>query len=221
MPNLNLKDEGSIHHEKAGGGGSDHAEGKAGFTIIIIIMALAIVGGGVFLLNNMGILKLWGPKAKKVAVAPAASALIDSAKLAAASKAKSDSLEAASRKNPRKMMKESRKEAMREMKREESKRQPPMEKPKAKAEVSKPAPAPSGPGEFTIQLASFSDQDKAESYASMLHGNGIEAYVGKTESAKGTMFCVRVGKFGSIKEAKDAAAKFVNAVPPAIVVKAD
>ncbi len=214
MPNLNMKDDGSFHQEQPNiRVRSDHARGNTSYTFLIVIMVLIITAGGVFYLNNAGIVKLWGPKARKVAVIPPSPAPIDSAKLAAAAKAEKDSLAALSQKDSKKSSKHGKKEESKTVAKRE------VEKEKSR-ESSKPAPAPAASGEYAIQLGSFLNQEKADSYASMLQGNGIEAYVTKGETAKGTRFLVRVGKYASRNEAKDAAAKFSNAEPPPIIVKA-
>jgi cell division protein FtsN len=70
-----------------------------------------------------------------------------------------------------------------------------------------PAETPKGKGRFTLQLGSFPDRAEAEAFSQRFGAQG--AYVIASDiPGKGTWFRVRVGDYGSAKEAIDAKAAF-------------
>jgi cell division protein FtsN len=83
---------------------------------------------------------------------------------------------------------------------------PPAHKPTQTA----PAPAitpPSGTGNYTIQVSSWASKAKAEAEAGRLGSAGLSAYVEEGAVGGATWYRVRVGRYGTEREAKEAIAK--------------
>jgi cell division septation protein DedD len=86
-----------------------------------------------------------------------------------------------------------------------------VEKPEKKAEItavakSKPPSAPETPPAvtFTINVASFKPRERAEQYVEELKKLGVDAYVYEVDlGEKGKWHRVAVGRFPTLKEAKD------------------
>jgi len=66
---------------------------------------------------------------------------------------------------------------------------------------------PSGSGNYTVQVSSWATKGKAESEAARLTSAGYTAFVEDAQVSGGTWYRVRVGRYTTPKEAKEAAAQ--------------
>jgi cell division protein FtsN len=73
------------------------------------------------------------------------------------------------------------------------------------ASTQKFTPPPSGSGNFTVQVSSWTSKDMAEKEASRLSSAGMSAFVEDAVIAGENWYRVRVGRYGSSREAKEAA----------------
>ena len=73
------------------------------------------------------------------------------------------------------------------------------------APVQKFTPPPSGSGNYTVQVSSWTSKDMAEKEASRLSAAGMSAFVEDVVIAGENWYRVRVGRYGSSREAKEAA----------------
>jgi cell division protein FtsN len=73
-------------------------------------------------------------------------------------------------------------------------------------------PPPSGSGNFTVQVSSWTSKDMAEKEASRLSSAGMSAFVEDAVIAGENWYRVRVGRYASSKEAKEAADQLAKSV---------
>lgn len=228
MPKLNLRDDGfeedsnsldSDQHVAApptlrevggpGGGGSGMS------TLMSILLIIAVVGLGVFALNYFKVIHLWGKKAVKIAevsdqlplpeavlpagqgeIAPATTeetpTIQPNLEPSIADPGANPSTGPATSKTPR------------------------TTGPSTKTTpepVKKFVPPPSsGSGEYTVQVSSWTSKGMAEKEASRLSAAGMSAFVEDAVIAGENWYRVRVGRYGSSKEAKDAADQLSQSV---------
>lgn len=194
MPRLNLKDdslEGDGGFQESGSGSGtpplrDVGSGGGGglSPIVLILLIIAVLGLGVFALNHFGVIHLWGKKAVQVAEAfpeptiPEPTAT-EGGDAGAALPPPAGTTE-----------------------------QAPAIAPPAGTSTAPEAtaPAPMGTGDFTIQVSSWTSRAKAEAEAARLGAAGHASFVEEGAVAGTTWFRVRVGRYGSEKEAKAAIA---------------
>jgi hypothetical protein len=69
------------------------------------------------------------------------------------------------------------------------------------------SPPPSGSGNYTVQVSSWLSKSMAEKEASRLSAAGMSAFVEDAVIAGENWYRVRVGRYGSSREAKDAASQ--------------
>lgn len=206
MPRLNLKDEsaeGDSFQEsestsapptlrEVGGGG-----GGGGLSpLVLILLIIAVLGLGVFALNHFGVVHLWGKKPVQVTEAFPEPALPEPMLPEAAGQpspgeAPAPTQEAAPAPGPAEQTPQI---------------TPPAQRPAPAPAVSS-APPPSGTGDFTIQVSSWASKAKAEAEAGRLGAAGLSAYVEEGMVGGTTWYRVRVGRYASEREAKDAIAK--------------
>jgi cell division septation protein DedD len=206
MPRLNLKDEsaeGESFQEsestsapptlrEVGGGG-----GGGGLSpVVLIILIIAVLGLGVFALNHFGVVHLWGKKPAQVTEAFPEPTLPEPAMPEAGAQGQPGEAQAPpSETVPAPSAAET-----------TPKVTPPAHKPTQAA----PAPAitpPSGSGDFTIQVSSWASKAKAEAEAGRLGSAGLSAYVEEGVVGGTTWYRVRVGRYPTEREAKEAITK--------------
>jgi len=200
MPNLNLIDEeggeesletvaAPVRRRGGGGGGGGVAK------ILVVVLILVLVVAGVFLLNKYGIVKLWGKKAAPTAAVtqtepfPAEpfqqpQATPDTSQMAAGSGI--DFVET-----------------------------PPIEEqPKAEGAQLGEGMLIAGAkladmkGNYTIQVSAWKDKATADKYVKMLEDAGYPAYVAARDLKGSTWYTVRIGRYPTIKDARNAVQDF-------------
>ena len=227
MPKLNLRDDGfeeesnpldsdqsvppppTLREVGVSGGGNSS-------TVLTALLLVVVVAGGVFALNYFKVIHLWGKRAPKVTTeavteqlpppetaAPPANTT-DQGSTAPANDVTptpEPSLEPAGGTTP-------------------STTTPAVTTPvpavsKHKSDAAPPrkfAPPPSGSGNFTVQVSSWTSKDMAEKEASRLSSAGMSAFVEDAVIAGENWYRVRVGRYGSSKEAKEAADQLAKSV---------
>ena len=81
-------------------------------------------------------------------------------------------------------------------------------------------PPPLGSGEFSVQVSSWSSAAKAKEEADRLAASGYSAFVEESTGGKGKLHRVRIGKFTTMKEAREAASRYSQELETdAVVVK--
>lgn len=193
MPDLNLMDEegtegtASSASSRPGGGGG---MGK----ILIVVVVLVVLGGGVFLLNKFGIIKLWGKKTPPPVVQ------VEENQFPTEQFPTDEQLKA----------------AMQDTSMAELLETPPVEEGK-KAPEPAGAMMPAAPGhsklaemsgDYTIQVSAWRDQATAEMMVKRLVEAGYPAFVEKRTYKDGTWYTVRIGRYPSIKDARKAVESF-------------
>jgi cell division septation protein DedD len=204
MPRLNLKDDslegesGPLDSDKdipapptlrdVGGGG-----GRSSPLLLIVLIVVAI-GVGVFALNYFKVIHLWGKKVVKVAeVLPEAAPSTEaepSTDMGAAPG--SETASPATEPLP-----------------EPSVAPPTASGPASSSAPSQKAPKvmppPAGSGSYTLQVSSWTSKAKADEEASKLSAAGYSAFVEDAVVGGENWYRVRVGRYGSTKEAEEAA----------------
>jgi hypothetical protein len=225
MPKLNLRDDGFEEESNpldsdqnvappptlrevgvSGGGGSSS-------TILTVLLLVAVVAGGVFALNYFKVIHLWGKRAPKVTTeaiteqlpppeTPApASNTTDQGSTAPANDVTptpEPSLEPAAGTPPATATPVP--TASRSTHKSDA------------APARKFTPPPSGSGNFTVQVSSWTSKDMAEKEASRLSSAGMSAFVEDAVIAGESWYRVRVGRYASSKEAKEAADQLAKSV---------
>ncbi|HEX7574645.1 MAG TPA: SPOR domain-containing protein [Bacteroidota bacterium] len=229
MPKLNLRDDGfeeesnpldsdqsvapppTLREVGVSGGGSSS-------TLLTVLLLVVVVAGGVFALNYFKVIHLWGKRAPKVTTeaiteqlpapetaAPGANAT-DQGSTAPANDVTptpEPSLEPAAGTTPAPST---------------SVAPTPVPTPSRSTHKSDAAPArkftppPSGSGNFTVQVSSWTSKGMAEKEASRLSSAGMSAFVEDAVIAGENWYRVRVGRYGSSKEAKEAADQLAKSV---------
>ena len=221
MPDLNLQEdegaqenvEGSMDVSSEGEGvetTQESAEGKGGLVKIIIIVAgiLILGGGGVFLLNSLGIVKIWGKKAQPTVVQMEESDPSEEANQEQTGATQLDTTQPQPIETP----------AIEEPKTVVTK---PEAKAATKAPPKKEAPVKTMPpavgtklgemkGEFTIQVSAWRNKETAEEMVNRLSEAGYAVYLEERSYKGGTWFTVRIGRYGSRKDAQAAVESFAE-----------
>ncbi|HUI10581.1 MAG TPA: SPOR domain-containing protein [Bacteroidota bacterium] len=218
MPKLNLRDDGfeeesnpldsdqsvapppTLREVGVSGGG-----GKSS-TILTAVLLLAVVIGGVFALNHFKVIHLWGKRTPKITneaitdqlpppESPAAAATTDQG---------SNPAPAEATPTPEPSVEPSASAAPPAATPTVS-APPPSRASRASEAPPKFTPPPSGSGNYTVQVSSWTSKEAADREASRLSGAGMSAFVEDAVIAGENWYRVRVGRYGSSKEAKDAA----------------
>lgn len=217
MPRLNLKDDslegesGPLDSDKdlpapptlrdVGGGG-----GRSSPLLLIVLIVIAI-GAGVFALNYFKVIHLWGKKVVKVAeVFPEAGTSTgaeSSTDMGAA--VAPETAQPATEPLP-----------------EPGVAPPTAPEPASTSAPSQKAPKamppPAGSGSYTLQVSSWTSKTKADEEASKMSAAGYSAFVEDAVVAGENWYRVRVGRYGSTKEAEEAAAGIQKMVESVIWV---
>lgn len=205
MPRLNLKDESAegdsfqdsestsapptLREVGSGGGGGGLSP------LILIFLIIAVLGLGVFALNHFGVIHLWGKKAVQVTEAFPEPVLTE------------PSLQEPTGQTPQGGAPAPTTEAAAAPAVEQTPQiTPPSREPAPRSTVTT-APPPSGSGNFTIQVSSWASKAKAEAEAGRLSAAGHNAYVEEGMVGGTTWYRVRVGRYASEREAKEAIEK--------------
>jgi cell division septation protein DedD len=217
MPDLNLQEEGSLENLESSGelgdviSTTEEAPAKKGGgmgMILIVILVLALLGGGAFVLNKLGVVHLWGKKPAPAVVQlpeqqPAEHAtaqptdanqtqMIETPPVDEKGKAVSHDAakKGADKAGTKSAVKAAPKPAVKEM----------------------PAPAAVNAGdmkgEYTVQVSAWRDKAMADEMVKRLGEAGYPAFVEDRAYKGGTWYTVRVGRYGSRKEAESAIQNF-------------
>lgn len=207
MPNVNLieeegGDEGSMQPiatpvRRGGGGG--------GSKVVLILVILVILAGGAFALNKFGIVKLWGKKQPPVItqiqepmVEEPVYTEVDTTAMMMEDTAGVSFVET-----------------------------PPLAEPQyesalvtgggktvpmGSARISMPTETSTKlagmQGNYTIQVSAWRNADTAHKYVQRLEQAGYPAYVEQRTMKDGNWYAVRIGRYGSMKEAQSAVQTF-------------
>jgi cell division protein FtsN len=164
--------------------------------VVLIVLIIAVLGLGVFALNHFGVIHLWGKKPVQVTETfPEPTLLEPTIPEAAAQPQPAEAQAPPGGAAPTPSAAEATPQVA-----------PPAHKPTSTA----PAPAitpPSGTGNYTIQVSSWASRAKAEAEAGRLGSAGLNAYVEEGIVGGTTWYRVRVGRYATEREAKEAIAK--------------
>ncbi len=215
MPDLNLVDdesslEGSAETPEETPAPPSRRRGE-GFRVVIILVALAILGGVVYMLNQLGIVKLWGEREPVVATyeepavqAPAGETPADQppSQQQAATQAQQPPAQ-----QPQKPAQQPAVKLVETPPIEPSKQPAPVQPPTRKAEEPTKRTAPDVStmhGAYTVQVSSWRDRATAETMVQRLKDAGYPAFVEPVQAKGMEWFAVRVGRYPSVAEAKKA-----------------
>jgi len=219
MPRLNLKDEGidteSVVQEsgkepgapptlrEVGGGGG----GLSPF--VIALLAIIVLGAGVFALNYFKVIHLWGKKAATVTEA-IPDVGVPEVETPAPAGSTDQGGEPSTATTPDQGMTPA--PAVAEPAPAAAEPAPAVTTPTpATSTPVTPTPAasltPSGTGEFTIQVSSWASRAKAEQEVSRLASSGFSAFVEDGVVSGETWHRVRVGRYSTQREALEAVSK--------------
>lgn len=197
MPDLNLMDDegaegtaSSASAKSSGGGGM----GKG----LIIVVVVIVLGGGVFLLNKFGVIKLWGKKA------PPPVTQVEENAFPADQFPTDEQIKAA-------MEDTSMSELLETPPIEEAGKKPPSGKePQMTGAMGSPALGKLAEmsGAYTIQVSAWRDQGTADMMVKRLVEAGYPAFVEKRTYKDGAWHTVRIGKYPSLKDARKAVDAF-------------
>jgi cell division septation protein DedD len=207
MPDLNLIDEGGFDEapvpvappakkkiSKGGSGG-----GGGGTKFLIIFFVLILVGGAVYVLNQRGIIKLWGQKKAQVAQMqeePFQQEPIDqpAQEPTQAPQQQTDTSHV----------------ALVETAPVEEKAEPPKETVEKEevAETESVSKLSEMSGEFTVQVIAYHEKSKAVETSKNLEYAGYPSFVEKVPMKGGDWYTVRIGKYPSRKDAQKAVKNF-------------
>jgi len=222
MPKLNLRDDGfeeesnpldsdqtvapppTLREVGVSGGG-----GKSS-TLLTALLLVAVVAGGVFALNYFKVIHLWGKRTPKISTEATLTDQLPPPDMPGSGANATDqglappateptptpepSLEPSAGATPAPSTPAPSSSAP---SRSTHKPEP--------APVQKFTPPPSGSGSFTVQVSSWTSKDMAEKEASRLSAAGMSAFVEDAVIAGENWYRVRVGRYGSSREAKEAA----------------
>ncbi len=216
MPKLNLRDDG--FEEESNPLDSDQSVappptlrevgvsgGGKSSTLLTALLLVAVVLGGVFCLNYFKVIHLWGKRTPKVSTEAMTDQLPPPETPGAGGNATDQgAVPTTPDQTPTP-----------EPSLEPSTTTPPASTPAPapsrtthkgeSAAEPKFTPPPSGSGNFTVQVSSWTSKDMAEKEASRLNTAGMSAFVEDAVIAGENWYRVRVGRYGSSKEAKEAA----------------
>jgi cell division protein FtsN len=220
MPDLNLIDEGGFEDvpeapsappakksSKGGGGGS-------GKTILLVVLCVVLAAGVVFFLNQRGIIKLWGKKAKPVMQVQEEQFPPEPATQPTQMQKPADTSEVA-------LLDTAPVEEKVEAPKPEPVKEPeatvaetPGKKPKSgkksEAVIDTESPSKLGQmkGEFTVQVIAYREKIRAEETAKNLEFAGYPSFVEKIPMKGSDWYTVRIGHYTTRDEAKKAVQSF-------------
>jgi len=204
MPDLNLIDEEEFDEQSApaapapkksttgkGGGGS-------GRTILLLALILIVAAGGVYFLNQRGIIKLWGKKQQPIAQVQEDPFMLEQAEQV---QKQPDTTEVALLDTP--LLEEKTESA------KEAAPAPDLKKPKEEDEKTDLASKLSEmKGEYTVQVIAYREKKKAVETAGNLEFAGYPSFVERVPMKGGDWYTVRIGRYATRDEAKQAVKTF-------------
>lgn len=224
MPKLNLRDDGfeedsnpldsdqpvspppTLREVGVGGGG-----GKSS-TMLTILLVVAMLGLGVFALNYFKVIHLWGKKPVKVSIDTELP--IPDQPIASTDQGTNPSPGGEEQQvTPEPSLDPSTVPS-------QTSPEPPATQPHGETAAPKPhrepaptfTPPPSGSGNYTVQVSSWLSKSMAEKEASRLSSAGMSAFVEDAVIAGENWYRVRIGRYGSSREAKDAASQLSHSL---------
>jgi cell division septation protein DedD len=211
MPDLNLQEEGSLDNlDNSGDLGAEPTEeapakkGGGMGMILVIVLVVALLGGGAFVLNKLGVVHLWGKKPAPAVVQlpeeqPAEQATAQNTETNQAQMIETPPVDEKA-KAPASGQKGDTKTATKS-----SAKQPVKEM---------PAPTASNvsdmKGDFTVQVSAWREKATADEMVKRLSDAGYPAFVEGRQYKDGMWYTVRVGHYGSRKEAESAVQNFAE-----------
>ncbi len=229
MPKLNLRDDGfeeesnpldsdqsvapppTLREVGVSGGGSSS-------TLLTVLLLVVVVAGGVFALNYFKVIHLWGKRAPKVTT-EAMTEQLPPPETAAPGTNATDQGSTAPANDVTPTPEPSLEPAAGTTPAPSTALAPtPVPTPSRSTHKSDAVPArkftppPSGSGNFTVQVSSWTSKDMAEKEASRLSSAGMSAFVEDAVIAGENWYRVRVGRYASSKEAKEAADQLAKSV---------
>ncbi len=221
MPDLNLN-EGETEETSPEPTPSKKAKGGSALpTVLVAVVVVIILGAGVFMLNKLGIVKLWGKKQPVVATVeetppalPESTAQRPTTQPQMSTAAK-DTGEPTFLQTPG-VETTPTPEASKSAEKKESKMDVGRGK-KAEAPVKKESPPPRPSvtssvsemkGAYTVQVSAWRDKATAETMVQRLEEAGYPAFVEDLERKDGTWYAVRIGRYPSVSEARKAVENF-------------
>lgn len=212
MPDLNLQDDEGTQENPEGSGENEgemtetatseeevqEENGGGMMKILIIVAGILILGGGtLFLLNSLGIIKLWGGAPETTVMQyeePATAETTEGQQPDAADESAETKLVETPALDEKQTAKSSGSKA---------------------SAQSMPAPAGSGKlsemhGEYTVQVSAWREEGTAKELVQRLEEAGYPAFVESRPYADGSWYTVRIGRYGSRKDAQLAVASFAE-----------
>ena len=176
MPNLNVKGE----SPKTAGSSTGSAGGGSSKVLLIVVVAIVAIGAAAFILNTMGVVKLWGKKKaipQVVALPPDNFSPVTVPDTSQPVEQKAVEAVPSNESNSTKV---------------ETKALPTSPKKNKKSNIV------SGTGMFTVQISSWPIEAKASAQAQVYTDAGFEAFV----EPLGSYFRVCIGRYETKSEAK-------------------
>jgi hypothetical protein len=212
MPKLNLRDDGfeedsnpldsdqpvapppTLREVGVGGGGKSS-------TLLTVILIVVALGAGVFALNYFKVIHLWGKRAPKVAeVIPDQLPLPDVAPTETGT-----TTDAGTTPTPSTETTPTPEPTLEPGPATTTSTTPSTRSSKTSEATPKFTPPPSGSGSYTVQVSSWTSKSMADKEASRLSAAGMSAFVEDAMIAGENWYRVRVGRYGTSQEAKEAA----------------
>jgi cell division septation protein DedD len=217
MPDLNLQEEGSLDNlDNSGDLGettepTEEAPAKKGGgmgMILVIVLVVALLGGGAFVLNKLGVVHLWGKKP-----APAVVQLPEEQPAEQVTAQNTETNQAQMIETP---PVDEKAKASASGQKGESKAATKSSGKTAAMQPAKEMPAPAAAnvgdmkGDFTVQVSAWREKTTADEMVKRLSDAGYPAFVEGREYKDGMWYTVRVGHYGSRKEAESAVQNFAE-----------
>lgn len=214
MPDLNLSEDESAESTESTEPSSEQTEeqpqeekkGGGLVKVLIVVLAVLIVGGGAaFLLNRLGIIKLWGTKQP-------APTVVEYQEAAPAENATQEQAVEKKDAAPTQMIETP---AIDTPKKTPAKADTKPEKKPAQPIKEMPATQSSGKltemkGQYTIQVFALKNKTSAESMVQKLDDAGYPVYLEEREYKDGPWYTVRIGHYPSRKDAQMAVESFAE-----------
>jgi cell division septation protein DedD len=222
MPDLNLQDDEGARERPEGTDGttdeltesmetSEEVKGSKGglFKVLIIIVGVLVLGGGtVFLLNSLGIVKLWGTKSTPTVVQYEEPATGTEQPTEIQQHTPEASREPAMIETP--ALDEPKKEPVKT----EARPAAPVTSQPAGNKTMPTQPASSKlsemKGEYTVQVSAWREEATAQEIVKRLEAAGYPAFVEERTYKDGTWYTVRIGRYPTRKDAQLAVAHFAE-----------
>ena len=231
MPDLNLIDEGGFDDvpeaaptappakksvKSSGGGGS-------GKIILLLVIVLCVAGASVYLLNQRGIIKLWGKKQPPIAQVQEEQFPVEPATQPAQAKQQADTNEVAlldtapleekaeSAKGPGGVREPEVKATEPSAKKTTvTRKSEPAVEPESSSSSSSSSKLSEMRGEFTVQVIAYREKSRAVETAQNLEFSGYPSFVEKIPMKGGDWYTVRIGRYPTRDDAKKAVLTFAE-----------